>query len=398
MDILRGSIAEPGSLNRYAYVQNDPVNFVDPSGQSLSSWWNNTVSKAKSAAQTVANTVRNAWQSVKNAASSVASWLTGNGGSKQNTQTSSASSAVQNTKNTITDTTWNTSTSQSSRSSNRQGNSSGTSSSTPQNPSVWNRMAYACEKAAKTIGNTIIYIWGAAESFDNGVSNALIRNFGQPGTDLIGALEQFFTGKTEIASRLQSSLNSKLRSLENDKYPGFNLAGKIFGDIEGLVLDVVLFYFSSGTSASFGIFSESGAILVTASEAISVAGAAAGSLAVIDSIWKSSNLGKDIQGLLKEINGNKHLIGENGTQISSKTVWERGKTERIDVENPNPGVRDGQIHYHDETNQKWLYDIENGVFIDPKTKELAPSKIQELLNDDSVIKAIEKALRFLGET
>ena len=31
-DILRGSILQPVSLNRYLYVQNDPVNFVDPSG------------------------------------------------------------------------------------------------------------------------------------------------------------------------------------------------------------------------------------------------------------------------------------------------------------------------------------------------------------------------------
>ena len=31
-DILRGSAVQPGSLNRYLYCQNDPVNFVDPSG------------------------------------------------------------------------------------------------------------------------------------------------------------------------------------------------------------------------------------------------------------------------------------------------------------------------------------------------------------------------------
>lgn len=31
-DILRGDISVPNSLNRYAYVQNDPVNYCDPSG------------------------------------------------------------------------------------------------------------------------------------------------------------------------------------------------------------------------------------------------------------------------------------------------------------------------------------------------------------------------------
>ena len=31
-DLLRGSVTQPGSLNRYLYVQNDPVNYIDPSG------------------------------------------------------------------------------------------------------------------------------------------------------------------------------------------------------------------------------------------------------------------------------------------------------------------------------------------------------------------------------
>ena len=48
-----------------------------------------------------------------------------------------------------------------------------------------------------------------------------------------------------------------------------------------------------------------------------------------------------------------HLVGENGAQTSSKTTWQNGKTERIDVENPAPGERPGQIHYHDSDNNKW---------------------------------------------
>ena len=32
-DVLRGAASEPQSLNRYLYVQNDPVNFCDPSGE-----------------------------------------------------------------------------------------------------------------------------------------------------------------------------------------------------------------------------------------------------------------------------------------------------------------------------------------------------------------------------
>jgi filamentous hemagglutinin len=44
------------------------------------------------------------------------------------------------------------------------------------------------------------------------------------------------------------------------------------------------------------------------------------------------------------------MLGANGTQISSKTIWKGEGKERIDVENPNPGKRLGQIHYQDVNN------------------------------------------------
>lgn len=50
------------------------------------------------------------------------------------------------------------------------------------------------------------------------------------------------------------------------------------------------------------------------------------------------------------------MIGENGTQTSSKTTWKNGKTEQIDVEN-----------------------------------------LQRLLNDKNFMKGIKKALDILGE-
>jgi RHS repeat-associated protein len=52
-DPVAGSIADPQSMNRYAYVANDPVNLVDPEGlliispsiiQSISDWFNNIIS------------------------------------------------------------------------------------------------------------------------------------------------------------------------------------------------------------------------------------------------------------------------------------------------------------------------------------------------------------------
>lgn len=90
-------------------------------------------------------------------------------------------------------------------------------------------------------------------------------------------------------------------------------------------------------------------------------------------------------------------FGQNGTQFESKTTWQNGKTERIDVENPNPGQRDGQIHYHEPDNTKWYLDVGNKVFYSQRTGENAPSKIQRLLKDKDVQNAIDKGLKFLGE-
>ncbi len=91
------------------------------------------------------------------------------------------------------------------------------------------------------------------------------------------------------------------------------------------------------------------------------------------------------------------MIGERGTQVFSKTIWKNGRTERIDVENPNPGNRPGQIHYHDSKNHKYRYDMEKNIFFDENTGELAPNRVQNLLNDKDFLNAINKGLKILGE-
>jgi len=56
------------------------------------------------------------------------------------------------------------------------------------------------------------------------------------------------------------------------------------------------------------------------------------------------------------------MIGSKGTQLTSKTMWLKG-SYRIDVENPNPGQRPGQIHFQDQaTGAKYLYDFKTGEF------------------------------------
>jgi YD repeat-containing protein len=89
--------------------------------------------------------------------------------------------------------------------------------------------------------------------------------------------------------------------------------------------------------------------------------------------------------------GSESMFGQNGTQFISKTVWQ-GDEGRIDVENPAPGSRPGQIHFQDAKGNKYLFD--------PYTRQFknAPNSVNNLLENESVQNAIQKALKYLGET
>ncbi|PAF44753.1 hemagglutinin repeat-containing protein [Helicobacter sp. 11S02596-1] len=89
-------------------------------------------------------------------------------------------------------------------------------------------------------------------------------------------------------------------------------------------------------------------------------------------------------------------FGENGPQMPSKTVTPKGQQPRIDVENPAPGKRDGQIHTEID-GKKYLYDNKTKSFIDQKTKQPGPPKVQDLLKEPKVQKGIQKGLKYLGE-
>ncbi|MBV9304239.1 MAG: hypothetical protein JOY62_00730, partial [Acidobacteriaceae bacterium] len=88
--------------------------------------------------------------------------------------------------------------------------------------------------------------------------------------------------------------------------------------------------------------------------------------------------------------GGSDEAGSGGTQVTSKTLWRDGKGGRIDVENPNPQQRPGQIHYQDLTG-KYLYNPETGQF------DGAPNRVNQLLDDPKVQAAIQKGLRYLDQ-
>ena len=85
------------------------------------------------------------------------------------------------------------------------------------------------------------------------------------------------------------------------------------------------------------------------------------------------------------------MLGENGPQFASKTIWKGDGQERIDVENPNPGQRPGQIHYQDNNGNKYLYDPSTNSFPG------APNSVNKLLSNQSFSAAIQKGLtKYLG--
>lgn len=74
---------------------------------------------------------------------------------------------------------------------------------------------------------------------------------------------------------------------------------------------------------------------------------------------------------------------------------------RIDVENPNPGKRKGQIHFQDKQHNKYLYNGNDKKFYsrNPKTGNWdvpAPKRVNEQLSNPDVQRAIQRGEKYLG--
>ncbi|MET7482555.1 putative T7SS-secreted protein [Streptomyces sp. NPDC005538] len=87
------------------------------------------------------------------------------------------------------------------------------------------------------------------------------------------------------------------------------------------------------------------------------------------------------------------MIGANGTQVTSKTMWNHGPY-RIDVENPNPGQRAGQLHFQDQSNPTAKYQYN---FSTEKFEGLPRSVEKEVSRNPGFQAGIDKGLRMLGE-
>ena len=83
------------------------------------------------------------------------------------------------------------------------------------------------------------------------------------------------------------------------------------------------------------------------------------------------------------------------TQVSSRTLYNKNRI-RLDVENPNPANRLGQIHVQ-TGGRKYIYNIQTQRFhIGTSSGPLAPNNIQQLLTNPEFVRALGQGLRILG--
>jgi len=100
---------------------------------------------------------------------------------------------------------------------------------------------------------------------------------------------------------------------------------------------------------------------------------------------------------IKNLKSSNKDIWKNGPVISSKTIKNFKWWWRIDIENPNPWKRPGQLHYQQVWDKnKYYFNFEDLKFhIWRSNWPLAPTRIQKLLNNEEVVNAIIKWKRIL---
>ncbi|HEX4727915.1 MAG TPA: hypothetical protein VH298_08960, partial [Jatrophihabitans sp.] len=92
------------------------------------------------------------------------------------------------------------------------------------------------------------------------------------------------------------------------------------------------------------------------------------------------------------------MLGEGGAQTESTTILrDTGRGYRIDVENPDPGGRPGQMHLQTRSNDKYIYDFGSGDWVPtPGSAAMSNRLAARVAADPKVATAIAKGARFLN--
>ena len=244
-----------------------------------------------------------------------------------------------------------------------------------------------------------------------GIVASLLISAGDTSAMMLQALintGRYMTGQLPSMEYFNSYLRTKSQInqyfLNRVSYTDSYYLGKSIGDIIGTAvgLGMTAKGISELLAGIGGIGSGVGAVALPICVAISAEGVVTAGAGVTVAAAAAGNFGGDFEKFQCE--KKKYSRGDpkakanwnkESTRCTSKTLYNK-KGVRIDVENPNPTVRPGQVHVQ-TGNKKYIFDNVTKRFYDASNFDIAPKNIQNLLNDAEFVKKLNVGLeQYLG--
>ena len=412
-DTNEGDLTNPLSQNRYIYAENDPVNGNDPGGDkkkakktstkktNKKSAKSSSKSSKKTSKKTNKKTTSKKSPSKKKATSKKSS--SKKSGSLWNKLKTKAKSKVNKTKKAI-----------------KKKISSVKDKAKTLKKSVTCKVKKVIKSGKTLLNNTKKLVRSGMTKVSNAYNK--LKSGAKSALGYMGkSIKNFFVPESAYASSSSSSSTKKSAPKQTDLYQQMLLTSQYYQYVQsGGTKSFYEFKNSSSVNNAVHGMLDLAGLLFDAADAINAAWYAAegdyenagisgmGIIPVIGIGKTGSRVAKTTKNMFKagdagktatkEATAAKTMLGANGTVTrGSLTLGKNGKTERVDVENMAPGKRPGNLHYHDSNNVKWQYDIKSGKFVDPKTRQPAPEKVQKVLNEKWVQNAIKQGKNVLGE-
>jgi len=205
-------------------------------------------------------------------------------------------------------------------------------------------------------------------SFDNGTKAALLRTVGQDLTNVVGVLELSFTGRANVANKMQIWLKIKLRGLEEISYDKTMFyAGEVTGDVAIIVGEISLAVSTAGASVEIKSAVNVGGVLAEVVETVAVGKVIEAGI-LVHTATKTPNVANDFKDLVQSIKG-----GNNSNHL--KKVKSNTRANEIAQEFDYEGAEDLKETFVGKGNVSKF-----NMMIDSETKEV----ILESISDSSI--------------